>query len=176
MENVPLNLLQVEKIPLFVLQVVTLTAMLAGLVSLVTTIIPGLTIIWAAALVYALVTGFNWVSGTIFGVITLLMLVGNLADNLVMGANARVFGASWIAIGAAIIGAIVGSFVWPPFGGLVFAFLALFIVEIIRLRSMKKAWGSLRGMMEGCGWAVVIRMLIGVIMILLWIIGALILS
>ncbi|MDX9863786.1 MAG: hypothetical protein RBT34_03160, partial [Anaerolineaceae bacterium] len=49
--------------------------MLAGLVSLVIPGMPGLVVIWVAALVYALVTGFSaWWVWAIFIVMTLLMI------------------------------------------------------------------------------------------------------
>ncbi len=71
------------------LQIVVLAVMLVGLFGLLTLVIPGLTIIWVAALVYGLVTGFDIWSGILFGIITLLMLFGNVVDNLFMGAGAR---------------------------------------------------------------------------------------
>jgi uncharacterized protein len=154
------------------LQAVTLAIMLVGLFSLATMIVPGLVIIWVSALIYALITGLDWVSGTLFGFITLLMIAGNLADNLMMGAGARVKGASWLAIGVAMIAAVAGTIIWPPFGGLVFSLVGIFVVELLRLKEMNKAWQSLRGMASGCGWAFVIRFIIGIIMILWWIVWA----
>ncbi len=57
------------------------SAMLVGLVGLIIPVYPGLNIIWIAALIYAIVDGFTWPAWLYFAFITLLMLVGNLADN-----------------------------------------------------------------------------------------------
>src|SRR5512133_2103805 len=106
--------------------------MLFGLFSLVMPVLPGLVIIWVPALVYGLVTGFNWVNGILFGVMTLLMLFGNIVDNLIMGQRARQQGASWLAIAVALGAGVVGSLVFPPFGGLIAALIGLFAVEYFR--------------------------------------------
>ena len=49
---------------------------------------------------------------------TVLMLVGSVIDNFIMGASARQQGASWIAIAMAMVLGVVGSLLLPPFGGL----------------------------------------------------------
>lgn len=150
------------------LQTAVLAVMLVGLLGLLTTIIPGLVIIWLAALVYGLVHGFTWAGGAVFAFLTILMIAGSLADNFIMGASARRSGASWLSIGVALLLGVVGTLVFPPFGGLAGALLGLFVVEIARLRDWRRAWRSTTSMAAGCGWAVVIRFAIGVVMILLW--------
>jgi uncharacterized protein YqgC (DUF456 family) len=152
----------------FTLVFIVLAVMVFGLLSLLTAIIPGLVIIWVAALVYGLVTGFNLNSGILFGIITLLMLVGNVIDNIIMGTTTRQTGASWYSIGAALLAGLVGSLVWPPLGGLLAALLVVFAIEVIRLRNWRQALKSAGGVLAGCGWAVVARLGIGVIMIVLF--------
>jgi uncharacterized protein YqgC (DUF456 family) len=158
-----------ENIGLYTLQIIVLAVMIGGLLSLLLAIIPGLTIIWVAALVYLIATGLNWTSGIIFAIITILMLVGNIIDNFFMGASARQTGASWVAIAVSMTAGIVGSILWPPLGGLLAALAGLFIVEIIRLRDWQKALNSTRSMAMGCGWALATRFGIGIVMILLWV-------
>ena len=142
--------------------------MAIGLFSLLFYIIPGLTIIWLAVLVYGLVSGFNLASGVLFGVITLLMIGGNLIDNLLMGSEARKTGASWISILVALVAGVAGTFLLPPFGGLLFAAIGILIVEWIRKKNLKDGLKSTGGILKGCGLSVVSRFLIGVVMIGLW--------
>ena len=52
------------------MQAVVLAVMLFGLFSLFIPVLPGLVIIWVPTLVYGLLTGFNWVSGILFALIT----------------------------------------------------------------------------------------------------------
>lgn len=158
------------------LQLGLLAVMFVGLMSLFLVIVPGLTIIWLAALIYMFVDGFNWASGIIFTIITILMLIGNVTDNYMMGASARQKGASWLAIGVALIGGLLGTLLWTPIGGLLIALVGLFAVEYIRLRDWRHAYESTRSMLIGCGWAGIIRFGIGIIMISLYAVWAFLLS
>lgn len=151
---------------------IILTTMLFGLFSLLVVILPGLTIIWVAALIYGIVSGFGTWGWIIFGFMTLQMIIGSISDNFIMGNQARQSGASWLAIGVAILGGVVGSIVFPPFGGIIAALLGIFLVEIIRQKDIQKAWFSFKGMASGCGWAVAFRFLLGCAMIFLWVIWA----
>jgi uncharacterized protein YqgC (DUF456 family) len=159
-------------IGLVALQIIVLTSMLVGLISLIIPIIPGLIIIWVAALIYGLVIGFDWIGGILFTFITILMLVGNVTDDFMMGAGARKKGASWISIIVATVAAFIGTLVWPPLGGILAALVGIFLVELIRLKEPRKALDSMRGLATGCGWAFVVRFLIGLIMISWWFVWA----
>ncbi len=149
-------------------RIIILAVMLFGMAGLLIPVLPGLVIIWAAALVYGVVAGFSGAGIAILVALTVLMIVGSLIDNVIMGASARQTGASWLAIGAALAAGLVGSLLIPPFGGLVLALAALFAVEYHRLRDWQKAAASTRSMALGCGWAVVVRLGIAAVMILLW--------
>jgi uncharacterized protein YqgC (DUF456 family) len=150
------------------LNVILLAVMLFGLISLIIPALPGLTIIWVAVLVYAILHGLNWGTGIIFAIITILMVVGGFVDNLFMSAGAKKTGASWLAVAVAVVAGLVGSIIWPPLGGIALALLGIFVVEILRVRDLRKAWESTRGMALGCGAAVFVRLGMGVVMIALW--------
>jgi uncharacterized protein YqgC (DUF456 family) len=154
------------------IKIFALAAMLAGLV--VVPILPGLVVIWAAALGYGLAAGFGTLGWIIFAVLTVLMLAGNLIDNLLMGTSAHKQGAPWWVILVALLAAIIGSFVIPIpiIGGVLAALLTLFGVEWLRCKDWRKALNSLKGMLIGWGWAFVIRFIIGIVMIGLWLIWA----
>lgn len=147
---------------------VLIAVMAAGLFGLMIFIIPGLTIIWLAILAYGIVYGFNLWSGILFGIITLLMIGGNLIDNLLMGTEAHKTGAGWPSILVALVAGIIGTFVLPPFGGLLFAAVAILIFEWIRKKNFKEGLKSTGGLMKGCGLSIVVRVLIGLVMIGIW--------
>jgi hypothetical protein len=148
----------------------TLTGMLVGLV--VIPFLPGLVIIWVAALGYGIATKFGILGWIIFAVLTLFMLAGSILDNLLMGTSAHKEGAPWWAILVAMVAAIAGNFALPILGGILAALLALFLIEWLRLNDWKKALNSMKGMLVGWGWAFVFRFIIGMIMIGLWLIWA----
>jgi len=162
-------------IALTTIQIVTGIIMVLGLFSLIIPGIPGLTIIWLASLVFMLLTGFSWQVWVAFAFMTVFMLVGNISDNLLMGAGARKQGASWLAIGVALAAGVVGTIFLPPFGGLAAALVGLFIVEYFRLKDWQKALDSAGSMAMGCGWAVALRFAIGVLMIALWVLWSFVL-
>jgi len=150
------------------LNIIVLAVMLFGLFSLLIPVMPGLAIIWVPALVYGILTGFNLLSGVLFALMTVLMVVGNLADNFIMGKKARDQGASWLAIGVALVAGLAGSLIFPPFGGLIAALIGLFLVEFLRLKDWRSALQSTKSMAIGCGWAAALRFGIGIVMILIW--------
>lgn len=151
------------------LPLITLGVMLFGLAAIVfLPVLPGLVIIWLAALVYGLVAGFNTTGIIVSIVITALMIFGSLVDNILMGTSASKAGSPWWAVTLALIAGMAGSIFFPPFGGLIASLVVLFVVEVIRLRDWRKALTSTRGMALGCGWAVLARVGLGVVMIVLW--------
>lgn len=149
-------------------RLLVLLVMLVGLFGLVVPVFPGIVVIWGAALVYGLVQGFGPVGGWIFAALTLLMLLGVTVDNIAMGAGARKGGASWWSIATAIVAALLGTYFFPPVGGLLLSPLALLGVEYLLRRDLPQAWQAAKGYLIGCGWAFVARFAIGVVMIGLW--------
>ena len=157
-----------------IVQLLAFTAMLAGL--LVLPILPGLVIIWAAALIYGLAAGFSTLGWVVFAILTLLMVAGSVIDNVIMGAQAHKEGAPWWAVLLALAAGLVGGFFIPIpiIGGILAALLTLFGIEWLRRKDWRKALASIRGMLVGWGWALVIRFIIGLVMIGLWLIWALV--
>lgn len=147
--------------------------MLVGLAALLLPVLPGLGLMWASALVYGLVTGFDTAAWIIFAVISALALVGGLVDNVFMAGSSRKAGASWISIGVALLGALLGSLLLPPFGGLLFALVGIFLVEYYRLKDWKQALQSTRGLATGCGLAAVTRFVFGLLILIAWLIWVL---
>jgi uncharacterized protein YqgC (DUF456 family) len=153
---------------MIVVNVILLFVMLFGLFSLMIPLMPGLVVIWVSILIYGIIDGFSVGSGIIFAIITVLMIVGNLLDNILMGTGARQQGASWGTILLALLGGLIGSIFLTPLGGLLITFAILYLLEYLRERDAKKAWESTKSMALGFGWAVLSRMGIGLVMILLW--------
>ena len=137
-------------------------------------ILPGLVIIWVSALGYGIAVGFGMLGWVMTALITVLMLAGSILDNVLMGAQAHKEGAPWWVVLIAMAAAIIGSFVIPIpiIGGILAALLVLFLLEWMRLKNARKALASMRGMLVGCGWAIVFRFIMGMIMIGLWLIWA----
>ena len=104
----------------------------------------------------------------LFIIITLLFLVSIFVDNLLMGVGAHKGGASWLTILVGLIAGIAGTILLPPFGGLVAAPLAIFLLEYLRLRDFRKAWKAFSGMVVGYGASYVVRFVLGLLIMALW--------
>jgi hypothetical protein len=158
------------------LETVTLFFLLFGLVSLIVPVFPGLTVMWLATLIYALIqhaagkmTGWDWF---LFAVITLLMVGGNIVDNLIIAAKMRDQFIPWSSILIAFAAGIVVSLFFTPLIGLIAAPLGLFLAELRRLRDRDQAIKSTKAYMVGWGWAFGARFIIGVTMIGSWMLWA----
>jgi len=143
-------------------------ALLVGLIGTVMPIFPGLLIMWLATLGYGVAVGFSTLGTILFALITLLALLGSLADNLLMGIGAQKGGASLPTIILAISAGVIGTVIFPPLGGLIAAPLAILILEFWRLRNIRQAWRALLGMASGWGLSFVVRFAIGLVVIGFW--------
>jgi uncharacterized protein YqgC (DUF456 family) len=148
----------------------TYLVMAVGLLGMVIPIYPGVVIIWAAALIHALVTGFALMEIWVLVLLTLLMIGGTLIDNLLMGGKARQAGAAWTSIAGALLAGLIGTFAFPPLGGILAAPTLLFLLEYARLRDNKEAWLITKGLLTGWGLSFLARFLIGSIMVTLFVI------
>jgi uncharacterized protein YqgC (DUF456 family) len=151
---------------------ITLVAMLFGLFGLTIPILPGLVIIWVAALGYGIFVGFDTLGWIMFAIITLLLVIGELAEHILMGALAHKEGAPWWVILIVLLVAIAGSFIVPILGGILAGLLALLGIEWLRLKDASKALASLRGLLMGFAWGFVARFSTGLAMIGSWCVWA----
>jgi len=157
----------------FLLQWLTLTFMLIGLVGLIIPIFPGLMVIWAAALIYGIAAhAFGPKGWILFILITILMLIGGVIDNILMGAKARESGAAWVSIWVSYAAGLIGSIFFTPLIGLVSAPAGLFASEFIHRKDWRAALKTVGAMLIGWGWSFGVRLIIGIAMTGLWMIWA----
>ncbi|MDK1030111.1 MAG: DUF456 domain-containing protein [Anaerolineae bacterium] len=151
---------------------VTLFVLIVGTAGLIIPVFPGLIVNWLAFLFYGAATGFDTKGWIIFILATILMIIGNVSDNIMMGKKARESGASWFSIGTGYIASIGISIFFTPLAGLAAAPVSVFLIELIRQRKIGKALRVAWSLMVGWGWSIAIRITIGVVMIGLWMIWA----
>ncbi|GER78630.1 MAG: DUF456 family protein [Anaerolineales bacterium] len=159
-----------------VLQTLTLFVMLVGLVGLIVPVFPGLTVMWFAALVYALLQSaggsMGWVDWLLFAIITLLMIGGNIVDNLIIASKMRGHEIPWSSILLSYAAGLVVSLFATPLMGLLAAPLSLLLWEYLRLRDRSLAFESAKVYMIGWGASFAARFGIGFLMIVLWMLWA----
>ena len=75
------------------LEVFTFLVLIFGLLGLLIPVFPGLVVMWIATLIYAIfqtsLGAMTWVGWLLFALITILMVVGNVIDNVIIAKHVR---------------------------------------------------------------------------------------
>jgi hypothetical protein len=154
----------------------TLFVLLVGLAGLLVPVFPGLFVMWLATLIYALtqysigrMTAWDWV---LFALVTILMIVGNVIDNIIIARHMREKEIPWSSIAVSFIAGVLASLLLTPIVGIIASPTGLFLAEAVRLKDRKAAAASTRAWMTGWGFSFLARFAIGIVMIGLWMLWA----
>ena len=154
------------------LEVFTFLALLTGLFGLLIPVFPGLTVMWIATVVYAVIQAVSgnmtWAGWLFFGIITILMVGGNIADNIIIAKHVRDKNVPWSSIIWAFVAGIVVSMFLTPIFGIIASPLGLYLAEWYRLKDKQTAFANTKAWMTGWGWSVAARVGLGVVMIVFW--------
>lgn len=153
--------------------IVIAVVMVIGLAGVAIPVLPGLALVWAAALVYGFAVGFGWQG---IGVMVLLstLLVASVVKGVIVPKRAveRVGGSGWSQLGG-LVGALIGLFTLPVIGVPVGALIGVMAVEYVNTQSLPDAWVATKGVAKGFGINALIDLGIGVAMIGAWSLWAL---
>ena len=135
-------------------------AIAAGLVGIVVAAIPGLILIWAAVLVWALAeqTPASWI---VLAISTVIAVVGQVVKYLVPKRRldeAGIPGRSLI-IGALL--SLIGFFVIPVVGFIIGFVVGVYLSERVRLGSHDLAWPSTKHALRAAGLSILIELVAG---------------
>jgi uncharacterized protein YqgC (DUF456 family) len=154
----------------------TLFVLIVGWFGLMIPVFPGLTVMWVATLVYALVESANqnmgWGDWVFFALITLLMIGGNIVDNIIIAKHVRDKQVPWSSILLAFAAGLIVSLFFTPLIGMIASPLGLFLAEWRRLRNRDNAFANTKAWMTGWGWSFAARFAIGFVMIGFWLLWA----
>lgn len=158
------------------LEVTTFAVLVFGLLGLLIPVFPGLTVMWIATLIYAVIQAtlgnMTWVDWVLFTLITLLMIGGNIADNIIIAKHVRDKDVPWSSILWSFAAGIVVSLFFTPIIGIIASPVALYLAEWRRLKDKQTALSNTKAWMTGWGWSVAARIGIGVGMIVFWSLSA----
>lgn len=148
-------------------------AMAIGLVGTIVPGLPGLVIIFAAALVHGFVEGFGTLGIAAVVAMGVLMVAGESASYVLPHRAGVVAGMPRTSLRLGIAGAVVGFFVIPVLGLPIGAVLGVLIGEQRRLGDWARAWETTRGVALGFGIGALAEIGCGVLMILTWLVWVL---
>jgi uncharacterized protein YqgC (DUF456 family) len=143
--------------------------MATGLAGVVLPFVPGLPIIWGAALLYGFMTDFGGIGWTAMTAITLLVIVGMAASIVLPDRAGAAAGASRATrLFAGLLG-LVGFFVIPVVGFPVFACLGVLIAQYRETDDWEGAVDSTVAVLKGFGVGILAELGAGLAMVLVWV-------
>lgn len=139
-----------------------------GLLGTLVPLVPGLPLIWAAALIYGLIVGFGTAAWIAMTVITFLMIGGIMAKVVLPQRRASAGGTprSTLIVGA-IVG-LIGFFAVPVVGLPLGAVVGVFLAERRRTDDWSRALRSTKAVVVGFGLGALVEMGAGIAMIASW--------
>jgi uncharacterized protein len=145
-------------------------AMAVGIAGTVLPVLPGLLLVWAAALVYGIVDGFGAVGWTAFVLITLIGATGFALGLVLPHRAAGTSGAARTSVWFSFAVGIVGFFVIPVVGLPLGAIVGLFVAEWWRTRRVDQAWSSTIATTKGFGLGALVQVAAGLAMAFVWLV------
>lgn len=127
-----------------ILWILVIVSFILGFLGVIYPVIPSVIIFWVGFLIYNFFIGdeLSWMFWVIAAALTIVTFISDIAANSYF---VKKFGGSKRGELAAIIGAILGMFIYPPFGVLFVPFVFVFIVEFIQIKDMSKAFKAAIG-------------------------------
>lgn len=151
----------------------TLFLMMIGLIFTVIPPIPGTLIIWAAAVGYGWLMGWEQLGWLTFSVITFFMILGLIGDIAGGQFGAKIGGASCLAIlvgtvlgfAAGIIGSLIGTPIVGCLAGVAGTVGGMLMVEKARYGNWDGAMNAIKGYLAGQALGIMAKVAAGLIMI-----------
>jgi uncharacterized protein YqgC (DUF456 family) len=144
--------------------------MLVGLIGIVVPLLPGLLLMWAAVLIWALEaqTPGGW---AVFAIATVLTLAGVLLQYLLPGRRMAKAGVTTSSTLAGVGLGILGYFVIPVVGAFVGFALGVYLAERVKLGSHGTAWPATKHALKAIALSMGIELLAGLAVATTWVIG-----
>jgi len=143
-----------------VVLVIALLFILVGIAGTFLPVLPGAAMIFAAIAAYGWYEGFQAINTSYLMIVGGLTLLSMLVDYLSTYLGARYFDSSRLGMWGALLGSVVGLFLFPPLGIIVCPWLGAIGGELIQGhdlgRAMKSGMGAVIGLFSGIAFKVAI--------------------
>jgi uncharacterized protein YqgC (DUF456 family) len=143
---------------------------LVGMVGIVVPVVPGLLLVLAAVLVWALDTG-TALAWTVFGIAAVLWAAGLALQYAVPGRRLREAGVRRTTLVLAVLLGVVGFFVVPVIGGPIGFVVGIYLVELGHSRDSSTAWASTKSALRAVFTSMGIELLAALAIATTWVGG-----
>lgn len=146
--------------------ILVIAAMVIGAAGTVLPVLPGIPLIFAAAVFYGWYEGFAVITPTYLVILGILTVFSLVFTYLSATMGAKYFGSGKAGSWGAVIGLLLGLFVFPPLGILIGPFLGAFFGEYISKNDSKQALRAALGALIGLFSGIVFNLLIALGMLI----------
>jgi len=136
--------------------------MLPGLIGVLIPVLPGIPLMFLVALLFGFINRFTALTPGELGILFIIALASIVVDYLAGVLGAKYSGASAKALGAGVLGMIIGLIVLPPLGSFIGLFIGVLLVELrhrTEREALKAATGSLIGTLAGMAINLILALL-----------------
>jgi uncharacterized protein YqgC (DUF456 family) len=144
--------------------------MLVGLAGVFLPLLPGIELVWLAAVGYGIFHGFTWGGAAALLAITVLLAIGLSSDIWITGLGLRATKTSLVSVILGILVLLIVSLLFTPLTGILLGLGVMFLLEFRRHRSWKKAFASTGSAVAGCGFSYGFKFIIGLVMMGIWVV------
>ncbi len=141
-----------------------------GLLGIVIPVLPGLLLVLGGVLLWAGLTGTG-LAWAIFAACVVVAVVGYTLQYLLPGRRMKERGVGTSTLALAVVAGIVGFFVVPVVGAILFFVLTIFLVENARSRDRSVAWTRTKHAMAAVAQSIGIELVAGLTIAALYVIG-----
>jgi hypothetical protein len=146
--------------------VIAILFILLGIAGTVFPLIPGIPLAFLAIAAYGWQEGFQVITPKYLSIIGGLTIFSLLVDYLSTYFGAKYFGSSKEALYAAIIGSVLGFFILPPLGIILFPFLGAVLAEYYQDQNWNTAFRTGVGTLIGFFSGILFKLIIGIIILI----------
>lgn len=145
-----------------------LLVMLIGLAGVAVPVLPGLSLVWLAAIGSMILAGWSGGAWVTAAVVTTVFAGAQIAEYALPARAGRASGAprSSLLTGAAL--GIVGFFLIPVVGFVVGGVGGVYLAERSRLGQHAAAWRTTWSVLKSVGFAALLQLLAGILIIAVW--------
>jgi uncharacterized protein YqgC (DUF456 family) len=148
-------------------------AIFAGLIGIVVQVLPGAILVLGGILVWAIMTGGvqAWV---VFGVAVVAVAIAEVLQWILAGKHMRKAEVPMLTLAVGGIAGIIGFFVIPVLGLFLFFVAAIFLLEWLRRKDVRAAWGATKAALQATLITIGVQLVGSLIATGAWVIGLII--